>query len=99
MIRRLAPLALMLLAVACNRGNVADVTLDADAAAENNTAAKTLADLAAADKAAAAPLPAAARRAQDNASAAASTAPAPTENDSEPVVPPVSANASDVELE
>lgn len=56
MIRYLAPLALLLLG-ACH-GKVADVTLDADAAAESNTAAKTLADLAAADKAATPPLPA-----------------------------------------
>jgi len=55
MIRYLAPLALLLLG-ACH-GKVADVTLDADAAAESNTAAKTLADLAAADKAATPPLP------------------------------------------
>jgi hypothetical protein len=55
MIRYLAPLALLLVG-ACH-GKVADVTLDADAAAESNTAAKTLADLAAADKAATPPLP------------------------------------------
>ncbi|WP_404711205.1 hypothetical protein [Sphingomonas sp. MMS24-J13] len=51
-------LALLLLLSACHRGKVADVTLDADRAAENATAAKTLADLAAADQAAATPLPA-----------------------------------------
>lgn len=51
-------LALLLLLSACHRGKVADVTLDADRAAENATAAKTLADLAAADEAASTPLPA-----------------------------------------
>jgi hypothetical protein len=51
-------LALLLLLSACHRGKVADVTLDADRAAENATEAKTLADLAAADEAAGAPLPA-----------------------------------------
>lgn len=47
----------VLLLAGCHRGNVADVTLDADRAAENATAAKTLADLAEADKAAGTPLP------------------------------------------
>jgi hypothetical protein len=51
-------LALLLLLSACHKGKVADVTLDADRAAENATAAKTLADLAAADEAASTPLPA-----------------------------------------
>jgi hypothetical protein len=51
-------LALLLLLSACHKGKVADVTLDADRAAENATAAKTLADLAAADEAAGTPLPA-----------------------------------------
>ncbi len=50
-------LALLLLLGACHKGKVADVTLDADRAAENATAAKTVADLAAADQAAGAPLP------------------------------------------
>ena len=57
MIRYLAPAALLLVS-ACHGSKVADVTLDADAAAESNTAAKTLADLTAADKAATPPLPA-----------------------------------------
>lgn len=50
-------LALLLGLAGCHRGSVADVTLDADRAAENATAAKTIADLAAADKAAAVPMP------------------------------------------
>ena len=50
-------LALVLLLAGCHRGNVADVTLDADRAAENATAAKTIADLAAADEAAQGPAP------------------------------------------
>lgn len=55
-------LALLLLLAACHRGNVADVTLDADHAAENATAAKTLADITAAEEASRTPLPA--RRAE-----------------------------------
>ena len=42
---------------ACNRHGVADVTLDAAAAQRNATAAKTLADLQAADQAAQGPAP------------------------------------------
>lgn len=58
MIRRPAAALLWLILVAgCHSGKVADVTLDADQAAENATAAKTLSDLAAADAAARAPLP------------------------------------------
>ena len=48
--RRLALLLLLGLA-GCNRHGVADVTLDADAAQRNATAAKTLTDLVAADAA------------------------------------------------
>jgi hypothetical protein len=55
-IRGLAIGALLLLA-ACNRQGAADVTLDADAAQRNATAAKTLADLAAADAASRGPAP------------------------------------------
>jgi hypothetical protein len=54
--KRLA-LASLLLLGACHRGKVADVTLDADRAAENATAAKTLADIAAAEDASSTPLP------------------------------------------
>lgn len=43
---------------ACNRHGVADVTLDAAEAQRNATAAKTLADLQAADQAAQGPAPA-----------------------------------------
>ncbi len=56
-------LGLLLLLGACNRGNVADVTLEADRAAENATAAKTLADIAAAEEAARIPLPSRTERA------------------------------------
>ena len=51
-------LALLLALSACNRHHAADVTLDADAAQRNTTAAKTLADLAAADGASRGPAPA-----------------------------------------
>lgn len=54
--RRLAFLLLLGLA-GCNRHGVADVTLDADAAQRNATAAKTLTDLAAADAASQGPTP------------------------------------------
>jgi hypothetical protein len=57
MIRYLAPMALLLVS-ACHGSKVADVTLDADAVAQSNTAAKTLADLTAADQASSPPLPA-----------------------------------------
>lgn len=68
-------LALLLLLSACHKGKVADVTLDANRAAENATAAKTLADLAAADQAAGAPLPS---------HRAISAAPAPAADDDRP---------------
>jgi hypothetical protein len=51
-------LALLLALSACNRHRAADVTLDADAAQRNATAAKTLSDLAAADGASRGPAPA-----------------------------------------
>lgn len=54
---RCAALLLPLALAACHRGKVADVTLDADAAAENVTAEKTLADIAAAEAASRRPLP------------------------------------------
>lgn len=54
---RASGLGLLLLLAACNRGGTADVTLDADAAQRNATAAKTLADLAAADAASRGPAP------------------------------------------
>jgi hypothetical protein len=56
-----AALAFLLLLSACHKGKVADVTLDADRAAENATAAKTLADIAAAEEASRTPLPPRAR--------------------------------------
>ena len=68
-------LALLLGLAGCHRGDVADVTLDADRAAENATAAKTIADLAAADRAAGVPLP------QREAPARASTPSEPATND------------------
>jgi hypothetical protein len=55
-IRRLS-LGLLLVLAACNRSGVADVTLDADAAQRNATAAKTLDDLAAATAASRGPAP------------------------------------------
>ncbi len=55
--RKAYALALLLVLAACHRGNVADVTLDADRAAENATAAKTLGDIAAAEEASRTPLP------------------------------------------
>jgi hypothetical protein len=51
------PLTSLLLLGACNRSGAADVTLDADAAQRNATAAKTLADIAAADAASRGPAP------------------------------------------
>ena len=56
MIRRLA-IGLLLALAGCNRSGVADVTLDADAAQRNATAAKTLDDLAAATAASRGPAP------------------------------------------
>lgn len=50
-------LVCLLLLAGCHRGKVADVTLDADRAAENATAAKTIADLAAAEEASQGPAP------------------------------------------
>ena len=54
---RLAPILALLALAACHRGDTADVTVDADEAAANATAAKTLEDLAAAEAAARRPLP------------------------------------------
>jgi len=58
MMKRTIALALLGGLAACNRHGVADVTLDAAAAQRNATAAKTLADLQAADQAAQGPAPA-----------------------------------------
>jgi hypothetical protein len=66
-------LALLLLLSACHRGKVADVTLDADRAAENATAAKTIADIAAAEQASRDPLPPRSERARPEASPAPDT--------------------------
>lgn len=55
--KRLLALALLTGLSACNRHGVADVTLDAAAAQRNATAAKTLADLQAADDASRGPAP------------------------------------------
>ncbi|MBW8745707.1 MAG: hypothetical protein JF628_15480 [Sphingomonas sp.] len=64
---------------ACNRHGVADVTLDAAAAQRNATAAKTLADLQAADEASQGPAPA--MHARPSAAPEAAAAPsAPEEN-------------------
>ena len=81
-------LALLLLLGACHRGKVADVTLDADRAAENATAAKTLADLAAADEAARTPLP-------QRRDAAAATARRDADQAPADVEPPAESNATD----
>ena len=88
MIRVLA-LSLLLALAACNRHGVADVTLDADAAQRNTTAAKTQSDLAAADAASQGPAPAVhdatPLKAAPEAAAApaddAAEAPAPDESD------------------
>jgi hypothetical protein len=50
-------MAALLALAGCNREGVADVTLDADAAQRNATAAKTRDDLAAADAASRGPAP------------------------------------------
>jgi hypothetical protein len=55
---RLLAFGLLLALAGCNRHQAADVTLDADAAQRNATAAKTLADIAAADAASRGPAPA-----------------------------------------
>ncbi len=89
MIRALA-LGLLLALAACNRHGVADVTLDADAAQRNTTAAKTQSDLAAADAASQGPAPAVHDAAPVKAATAreaaapvddAAEAPAPDESD------------------
>ena len=87
--RRTFALALLIGLSACNRHGVADVTLDAAAAQRNTTAAKTLADLQAADQAAQGPAPivhdarpAEAKAAQAPEKAAA----APVDNEAEPAV-------------
>ena len=72
-------LGLLLALTACNRHGVADVTLDADAAQRNATAAKTLADLAAADAMSRGPAPAV--HDASPAPAAAAAVPAPTVSD------------------
>jgi hypothetical protein len=55
--KRLIALSLLVGLAGCNRHGVADVTLDAAAAQRNATAAKTLADLQAANDAAEGPAP------------------------------------------
>ncbi|WP_294393832.1 hypothetical protein [uncultured Sphingomonas sp.] len=83
MIGRAAPLLLLLALAACNRGGVADVTLDADANQRTATAAKTLADLAAADAASRGPAPVyrpAPRPAAEAATARSAVAPAGDED-------------------
>jgi hypothetical protein len=75
-VTRIVALATLLALAACNRGGVADVTLDADAAQRNTTAAKTLSDLAAADEASRGPAP-----------VYATPAPQPAESIPEPVAP------------
>jgi hypothetical protein len=86
MIRVLA-LGLLLALTACNRHGVADVTLDADAAQRNATAAKTLGDLAAADAASQGPAPAAHDAAPVKAAATPEAATAPVDDAAEAPAP------------
>jgi len=87
--RRTFALALLIGLSACNRHGVADVTLDAAAAQRNTTAAKTLADLQAADQAAQGPAPIVhdARPAEKSATPPPEKAsPSPVENAAEPAI-------------
>ena len=86
MIRVLA-LGLLLALAACNRQGVADVTLDADAAQRNATAAKTLGDLAAADAASQGPAPAVRDAAPAKAAPRAGAEPVPADDEAEPPAP------------
>lgn len=84
---RVLALGLLLMLAACNRHGVADVTLDADAAQRNATAAKTLGDLAAAEAASQGPAPAVRDAAPVKAAAAPETAAAPVDNATEATMP------------
>jgi hypothetical protein len=87
--KRVCALALLIGLSACNRHGVADVTLDAAAAQRNATAAKTLADLQAADQAAQGPAPIVhdTRPAEKSETPAPEKAsPAPVENAAEPAI-------------
>ena len=86
MIRVLA-LGLLLALAACNRQGVADVTLDADAAQRNATAAKTLGDLAAAAAASQGPAPAVRDAAPAKAAPRAGAEPVPADDEAEPPAP------------
>ncbi len=86
MIRALA-LGLLLALAACNRHGVADVTLDADAAQRNTTAAKTLGDLAAADAASQGPAPEVRDTAPVKAAATPEAAAAPVDDAAEAPAP------------
>jgi len=86
MIRVLA-LGLLLALAACNRHGVADVTLDADAAQRNATAAKTLGDLAAADAASQGPAPTVRDAAPVKAAAAPEATAAPVDDAAEAPAP------------
>ena len=86
MIRVLA-LGLLLALAACSRHGVADVTLDADAAQRNATAAKTLGDLAAADAASQGPAPTAHDAAPVKAAATPEAATAPVDDAAEAPAP------------
>lgn len=74
---------LLLALPGCNRHSAADVTLDADAAQRNTTAAKTLSDLAAADAASRQPLPATRAAVPTEAAPKPQAAPAPEEESDE----------------
>jgi hypothetical protein len=84
---RVLALGLLLALAACNRHGVADVTLDADAAQRNATAAKTLGDLAAADAASQGPAPAMRDAAPVKAAPAPEAAAAPADNATEAATP------------
>lgn len=78
--KRAIAFALLFGLPACSRHGVADVTLDAAAAQRNATAAKTLADLQAADQAAQGPAPIVHDAPPAAAPAAKPVSPAPVEN-------------------
>jgi hypothetical protein len=84
--KRLLALGLLVGLAACNRHGVADVTLDAAAAQRNATAAKTAADLAAAEDASRGPAPAVHDARPAEASAASKASTTPVENAAEPAI-------------
>jgi hypothetical protein len=80
-------MAALLALAGCNREGVADVTLDADAAQRNATAAKTRDDLAAADAAIRGPAPVYAVPARPAAAEPAAPADPADDQTSEPTEP------------